>query len=502
VKAINVIVDTLEIGAFKPVALSYPTPQAQFAALNQAIPDESDFALVKKHAPRIRLDAREPFMPLAVGYTLFRNNGRSPSFPREIILPESAASVIEYAVWWDWDIERLYGMQHIWVYLDRNNDPVAAEASWHEGWQVMKDADGNVPLEDERITLFSEAGKHTFAPISDWLLTRKSTTDRACDRNSGRMGVLVPPLFDGIIRSRTPLHNNLVHAYLERHAFTPSFEFSRQVDLASSALVSWMHLFQWIPGRVAWWCDYLRETIPPYERRPLRIAHRGASAYAQEGSRSSIEKAAELGADMVEIDIRSTADDVPVIAHDPNLQRVFGVEGMIGEMTLEALRAATPPGRQPILTFEEMIALCSGLDMSLYLDIKEVSVPAMTQVIANLQSHNMLPYAIFGSFRPDVVADIKAAAPDAPTSILFSSVHVDPVALAASVKADYVHPCWERFESPSTLLNGEWMNHVREAGLGVICWHEERPLEIAALHALGVDGICSDRPELLRVPCR
>jgi glycerophosphoryl diester phosphodiesterase len=80
---------------------------------------------------------------------------------------------------------------------------------------------------------------------------------------------------------------------------------------------------------------------------------------------------------------------------------------------------------------------------------------------------------------------------------LFSSVHVDPVALASAVKADYVHPCWERFESPSSLLTPEWIERVRDAGLGIVCWHEERPAEIAALNALGVDGICSDQPELL-----
>jgi len=45
----------------------------------------------------------------------------------------------------------------------------------------------------------------------------------------------------------------------------------------------------------------------------------------------------------------------------------------------------------------------------------------------------------------------------------------------------------------------EWIQRVREARLGIICWHEERPFEIAALQQLGVDGICSDAPELLKV---
>jgi len=41
------------------------------------------------------------------------------------------------------------------------------------------------------------------------------------------------------------------------------------------------------------------------------------------------------------------------------------------------------------------------------------------------------------------------------------------------------------------------MERVRQAGLGVILWHEERPEEIAALRRVGVDGICSNAPELL-----
>ncbi len=43
---------------------------------------EPDQALVHQHAPRIRFDRREPFLPLAAGYTLFTQDGFSPSFPR------------------------------------------------------------------------------------------------------------------------------------------------------------------------------------------------------------------------------------------------------------------------------------------------------------------------------------------------------------------------------------------------------------------------------------
>jgi glycerophosphoryl diester phosphodiesterase len=476
------------------------TLERQFVTLDRTIPNPEDFALALRHAPRIRFDAREPFLPLVVGYTVFRENGTSPSFPREIVLPASAARAVEYAVWWDWDIQHLYELEHIWVYLDGNEQIVAADASWHGGYHAMLDGSGTVPLEDGRVTLFSEPGKHAFAPVVDWLIERRPTTVAGCGSHSGKMGVLVTPLFEGIIHDRRPLNSNVVHAHLERQAFVPAYEFSQRFDLASAVFVPWGNLFQWIPARVSWWADYLRETTPSGQRRPLRIAHRGASAYAQEGSRASVEKAAQLGADLIEVDVRVTADDIPVIAHDPDLQRVFGLEGTIGALTIAELKALTPPNHQPILTFEEMAALCDSLGLGLYLDIKEVTPDAMARVIAILRKRGLLQYAIFGSFRPDVVAEIKANAPDAPTSILFASAHVDPTALAAAVGADYVHPCWERFDSPSALLAGEWMERVRAAGLGIICWHEERPGEIAALHALGVDGICSDQPELLLVP--
>lgn len=482
------------------MAVNYATPDAHFETLDRAIPEQGDYDLAVRHAPRLRFDVREPFLPLAVGYTVIRASGKSPSFPRDIILPPNALCAVEYAIWWDWDIQHLYELEHIWVYLDASENVIAAEASWHGDWHPMVDANGGVPFEGGQVTLYSEPGKHAFAPVIEWLHERQAKTKRSCGPRSGSMGVLVTPLFAGRILDRLPVNNNLVHAYLERLAFMPSYDFAQQFDLATAAFVPWSTLFAWIPERIHWWTEHLRATLPPHQRRPLRIAHRGASAYAQEGSTASVEKASDLGADMVEVDIRVTADNVPVIAHDADLMRVFGVPGLISDLTLAELRAATPPDRQPVLTFEEMAKLCSDLQLGLYLDIKEITPGAMVTVLTVLRETGMLRYAIFGSFRPDLVAEIKANAPEAVTSILFSSANVEPVLLARSVKADYVHPCWERFESPSALLTEAWINSVRAEELGIVCWHEERPHEIAALTALGVDGICSDQPELLVIP--
>lgn len=472
-----------------------------FVTLDRTQVNEGDYALAMRHAPRIRFDAREPFLPSVVGYTVFRGNAASSSFPRQITLPSHAVVAIEYAIWWDWDIQHLYELEHIWVYLNADERVIHAEASWHGGYNPMFISgignDGVPPLDDGRVIVYSEPGKHAFAPVTDWLEDRAPMTKAGCTSRSGVMGVHVTPLFDGLIHDRTPLNNRLVHTYLARLAFEPSFDFTQIFELSSAVFVSWDNLFRWIPSRVSWWCGHLAEIIPPGERRFLRIAHRGASAYAQEGSSASVQKAAALGADMVEVDVRVTADGVPVIAHDPDLKRIFGIDAMLSDLTLDEIRRRTPEGVAPLLTFAEMVELCASLGLGLYLDIKDITPAAMIAVADALHLRGMFKYSVFGAFRPDVVAEIRHTIPNAVTSILFASPHVDPVALARAVNCDYVHPCFERFDRPQDLISGAWMERVREAGLGVICWHEERPEVIEALQALGVDGICSDMPELL-----
>lgn len=468
-----------------------------FAALNRTQVSQDDYELALRHSPRIRFDAREPFLPSVAGYTVFRGEIESPSFPRRLTLPDGAVCGIEYAVWWDWDIQHLYELEHFWVYLDSNEQVVLAEASWHGGLHRMVDADGAVPMEDGRVVLYSEPGKHAFAPVADWLLKRTEHTTGSCGAFAGKGGVLVTPLFQGIIRDRTPLNNQLTWTYLERQAFKPSFDFSNVFDLAQVVHVPWQNLFEWIPARVTWWTQRLVQEIPPHQRRVIRIAHRGASAYAQENSPTAMRKAAELGADMVEVDVRLTADRVPVIAHDENLMRVFGVSGAVSELRYEELVDITPIDLEPIMTFEQLIEFCRSMHLGLYLDIKQIGLDTAELMLDIVRKHGMLGAVIFGSFRADWLAEIKYHEPRAMTSVLFSSIHVDPVAQAKAVRCDYVHPCWERFDEPHKLLDDKWLGAVRSAGLGVICWHEERPNVIHALQDLGVDGICSDEPELL-----
>lgn len=234
-----------------------------------------------------------------------------------------------------------------------------------------------------------------------------------------------------------------------------------------------------------------RETV-----RWLKIAHRGASAYAPENTLAAIRKAAELGADMVELDVHCCRDGTPIIIHDQMLERSTSGRGSVYDYSLREIKTFDAGAGERIPTLDEAIDCCSSLGLGVYLEMKDPF--CISSVAAALRARGLLDTGIVASFRADWLADLKAQEPRARASILFSSIYVDPVALARAASASYVHPGWEtQAVEPHKLLTSEWIARVRRAGLGIIAWHEERPAEIAALRALGVDGICSNAPDLL-----
>jgi hypothetical protein len=99
-------------------------PHLTSLLVGQAASPEHELAAL--YAPLLRFDQREPFLPLAAGYTIFGQSGPSPSFPRTIEVGPGE-QVVEYAIWWDWDIVHLYELEHVWVYLDSRERPARAK---------------------------------------------------------------------------------------------------------------------------------------------------------------------------------------------------------------------------------------------------------------------------------------------------------------------------------------------------------------------------------------
>lgn len=94
---------------------------------------EKEHRLALAYQPYIQKDLNEPFPIRYFGYTVFRDREPSPSFPKLTLDPSElgAAYIIEYAVYYDYDIQHLYDLEHVWVAVDQAGTvPSRPKISW------------------------------------------------------------------------------------------------------------------------------------------------------------------------------------------------------------------------------------------------------------------------------------------------------------------------------------------------------------------------------------
>ncbi|HEU5054864.1 MAG TPA: glycerophosphodiester phosphodiesterase family protein [Kofleriaceae bacterium] len=148
---------------------------------------------------------------------------------------------------------------------------------------------------------------------------------------------------------------------------------------------------------------------------PRLAAHRGATSQAPENSLAAIRLAFERGADGVEVDVRLSADRVPVLCHDEDTRRMAGVARPVAEQTAAELAALDLGGGERIPTLREALAIVPA-GKTLWLDLKvepgEVeavlaAVPRGAPVMLQAFSLPVLAQALVG--RPDLPGYLLAA---------------------------------------------------------------------------------------------
>ncbi len=225
--------------------------------------DAPDAELAARYAPVIQFDNAEPFLPLVVGYTVFRSEEQSPSFPRRIThdwRPDWALA-IEYAIWWDWDIQHLYELEHVWSYVDAQGQLVWVEASSHGDYASMVRENGICPHEGSHPLVVSQPGKHAFAPNAHFFEMFRDYVARETGERAGSGGVLVKDEYARQI-IKTSADDARANAWLRARAFTPSGWYDQRFAIQPNHLVPWPVLSQWIPARVKYWLECLRSANP------------------------------------------------------------------------------------------------------------------------------------------------------------------------------------------------------------------------------------------------
>jgi glycerophosphoryl diester phosphodiesterase len=220
--------------------------------------------------------------------------------------------------------------------------------------------------------------------------------------------------------------------------------------------------------------------------RPLVIAHRGASAAFPENTVEAFRGAAELGAEWVELDARRTADGALVVHHDAHLPD--------GRAIVD-LAAADLPGS--VATLAEALDACTPMGVNI--EVKNIPPDpdfdredaVARGVIALLAERDGRDEVLISSFNHLTLATIRAEAPELATAWLVTHPPPDTVERAVAAGHRALHPF-------DLFVDADLVERCHGAGLAVNVWTVDDPDRIAALAELGVDGICTNVPDVAR----
>lgn len=251
------------------------------------------------------------------------------------------------------------------------------------------------------------------------------------------------------------------------------------------------------------------------ERYPVRIAHRGASKEAPENTLPAIRLALlKYRVDLVEVDLRSSREGVPVVFHDDTLERTTNGKGRVSQYPLSELKAFDaayffdPFGRGEfpyrgkgvtIPTLEEVLR--EFPEVRFCLEIKEKSPEAAKRVVEIVRRLPRTAPLVIGSFHAAVTRTLRPSA-SAWIKIAFSRRDVILAYLAFRFG-------WKRYTPPARyaaipttgfgrrvrLDDPLWIQFLHGKGVRVFYWTVDDPAEMKALLQKGADGILSNDPE-------
>jgi glycerophosphoryl diester phosphodiesterase len=221
-------------------------------------------------------------------------------------------------------------------------------------------------------------------------------------------------------------------------------------------------------------------------RRQRNLAHRGASGYEYENSRAAFRRAIALEADGVELDVHATRDGGFVVHHDPAMAGA----GPIAWLSLDEVRRCRLPNGEAVPTLAEILVVMGPHEV--WVEVKAMPAPyddRLLQVLADGPHPDR--YAVH-SFDHRIIRRLGQRRPDLKRGILLSAYVLDPVAILDGAAASTL---WQE----QSVIDDQLVAAVHDAGYELIAWTVNDPGDISRLVQLGVDGLCGNFPDRIRV---
>jgi glycerophosphoryl diester phosphodiesterase len=221
-------------------------------------------------------------------------------------------------------------------------------------------------------------------------------------------------------------------------------------------------------------------------RRPSVIAHRGASGYEYENSRAAFRRAIMLDADGVELDVHATRDGGIVVHHDPEIPGV----GPIAELSLAEARQLRIPNGELLPLLPEILELVGDRDV--WVEVKGLPAACDPELLGILDRGPAPHRYAIHSFDHRIVHRLGEKRPGLRRGVLLSAYLQDPVGVMRAVGATTLWQEWQQVDQ-------ELVTRVHEAGCTVVAWTVNDIGDLDRMVRLGVDGLCGNYPDRIRV---
>jgi len=219
----------------------------------------------------------------------------------------------------------------------------------------------------------------------------------------------------------------------------------------------------------------------------LKIGHRGAKGYEPENTLVSFEKAIEMGADGIELDVHLSLDGHLIVIHDETIDRTTNGKGVVNQMTLQELKSFRINEKYEIPTLVEILDL---VDQRCFINIElknqdtaEKVVQLIESYISNKNWNNN--HFIVSSFDWNALQQVRFLNEAIRIGVLTETNLDLAISFARFLKAEALHPDFQ-------LLTNEYAAKIQEKGIQVFPWTVNEMEDIHRMKSFKVDGIITD----------
>ncbi|WP_421813069.1 glycerophosphodiester phosphodiesterase [Flagellimonas sp.] len=227
--------------------------------------------------------------------------------------------------------------------------------------------------------------------------------------------------------------------------------------------------------------------------KPLVIGHRGAMGHETENTLASVQKAMELGVDMIEIDVFNISSGETVVFHDEKVDRLANSTGNIEEYNIVQVRQLTLQGGHKIPMLQDVLKLMNN-EVALNIELKGGGTANRVNHIVNYYIEKegwSLENFVISSFKWDELRAIRDINKDIKIAVLTEKDPLEAIEVAKELNAVAINPHFKALTRENTAK-------IQSEGFKVYTWTVNEPEDIKRMIEFGVDGIITNYPERVK----